>query len=59
VDAVAEAVHLQALGMSPYAGSVFHAPPLVLQLLEPFHGSSKWPRAEQWIANPHSVERHP
>jgi hypothetical protein len=56
---VAEAVHLQALGMSPYAGSVFHAPPLVLQLLEPFHGSSKWPRAEQWIANPHSVERHP
>ncbi|KAK3262804.1 hypothetical protein CYMTET_28358, partial [Cymbomonas tetramitiformis] len=33
---IAEGFHLKKMGMSPYTGSAFHAPPLVLPLLSPF-----------------------
>eukprot|EP01133_Synstelium_polycarpum_P007238 gene7238-8415_t len=32
-----EGLHLQTLGLSPYAGSAFHQPPLLLLLFEPFY----------------------
>eukprot|EP01132_Coremiostelium_polycephalum_P004123 gene4123-5159_t len=37
-----EGLHLRDLGLSPYAGSAFHQPPLVLLLFYPFHVYSEW-----------------
>jgi hypothetical protein len=53
---VAEAMHLQSLGTSPYAGSVFHAPPLVLQLLGSLRASGTSPHVEH---APTAQDRHP